>query len=69
MWNPYADEKIRQAERDLARLQALKPRMAPPARRGIAAPVARFAGRRVRRLGEALEAWAAPPPAREDAAG
>jgi len=58
----YVREKLREAE--AARRQPMPwsdlDRQRPPRRRGIVGPVARVAGRHVRRAGEALESWATP---------
>jgi hypothetical protein len=64
MWNEYAREKLDELERDLQRTRASRPAVnlrPQPKRRGVLRPVARAAGRRVRRVGEALEAWASVP--------
>jgi hypothetical protein len=59
VWNEYAREKIAQLDEELR--AHLPPRLpAAPRRRRPLAPIAKAAGRRVRRFGEALESWAAP---------
>jgi hypothetical protein len=65
MWNEYAREKLDEIEREMKHARASRPSphvsTARPERRGIVRPVARAAGRRVRRFGEALEGWASAP--------
>jgi hypothetical protein len=61
VWNEYAREKLHEIDAELARKKLARPRPEPqcPDREyRRLAPVARAAGRRVRRLGEALESWA-----------
>lgn len=62
MWNEYAHFKTRELEEE--RTRRYPPQDAAPPRNGghRLAPVAGLAGRRLRRMGEALEQWAAPPP-------
>jgi hypothetical protein len=70
MWRDlYVTQKIRELEREQQErriaaeaVDAAARAPAPRARR--LAPVARFAGRRVRALGEAIESWAGPERAR-----
>jgi hypothetical protein len=62
VWNEYAREKLREIEIELAASRMARARLTkqPPARQHrMLAPVARAAGGRVRRIGEALESWAA----------
>lgn len=57
----YVREKLKEAE--ASRGHAAPSPEAPPRRpraRGPIGPIARIAGRRVRRVGEALESWATP---------
>jgi hypothetical protein len=58
----YIRGKLREAE--ATRRQPLAStdldRQRPPHRRGIVGPVARVAGRYVRRVGEAVESWGTP---------
>jgi hypothetical protein len=54
----YVREKLRELES--ARPQPASYSSDPPKRRRILAPIARRAGHRIRHVGEALEAWAAP---------
>lgn len=59
--NLYTHEKLLQLERErLARLRSWAP---PPSRsrRTIFGPLATFSGRALRRAGESLESWGAPP--------
>jgi hypothetical protein len=60
MWqDPYVTQKLRELELELRRHHDLilaEERRQRPRRRAFA-PVVRFAGRRVRSLGEALESW------------
>jgi len=62
VWNEYTHEKLQELDSELKRSREQRPRLcaAPRAARRPLAPVARATGRRVRRLGEALEAWASP---------
>ena len=69
MWNEYVREKLLELEHERVDLKATRPAPDAPAaadEHRLLAPVVRFAGRRVRRVGEALEDWAAPPRARSD---
>jgi hypothetical protein len=62
VWNEYAREKLQQIEMDLAATKLSRPRPAEqrPARtHRPLAPLARATGRPLRRIGEALESWAA----------
>jgi hypothetical protein len=64
MWNEYAREKLREIDEDLRRhapLHTSAMRISETAPRPLA-PVVRFAGSRLRRLGEAIESWATPCP-------
>ena len=56
----YISEKLREVE--AARRPAPSPIEKEPSRRarGPIGPIARVAGRHVRRVGEALESWATP---------
>jgi hypothetical protein len=59
----YVDGKLRELaseRRDPLSLPPSRPPR-PPAGRRVVGPLARAAGRRVRRVGEALESWAAAP--------
>ncbi len=59
MWNEYAHFKTRELEEERAQRHPA-PDATPPRKGGHRlAPVARVAGRR---MGEALEQWAGPPP-------
>jgi len=62
MWNEYAHFKARELEEERAQRHPA-PNATPPRKGGHRlAPVAGVAGRRLRRIGEALEQWATPPP-------
>ena len=63
MWQHiYVSEKLRELEDEPAR----PPPERPSPRRGpVLRPAARRAGRALRRIGERLEVWGSPPPARE----
>jgi hypothetical protein len=54
----YVQEKLQEAEHSRRPRLALP--TAPKKRAPVAAAVARTAGRRVRRLGERIEAWGTP---------
>ena len=56
----YVREKLQEAERQRARHP--QPEPSSEQRRRVFAPIVRRAGHRIRHLGEALEAWAAPAP-------
>ena len=56
--NLYVHEKISELERELL---THRPRPERPRRRPVFGAAARLAGRTLRRLGEGLEGWAAPP--------
>jgi hypothetical protein len=61
VWNEYAREKIAELEDDLRRHGQVLPPVERKPRRPLA-PIAKATGRRMRRFGEALEAWGAPAP-------
>ncbi len=65
MWQDmYVREKLRELEEE--RMVRPSPAAtAAPGRGPLFGPVIRAAGRRLRRVGEGLEAWASPPPERE----
>lgn len=58
----YVNEKLREVKAELDRQEALRAPggTLPPPRRRLIGPAVRVAGRHVRRVGEALESWAAP---------
>jgi hypothetical protein len=59
--NLYTHEKLMELERErLARHRPAPPTKARP-RRTIFGPLATFSGRALRRVGEGLESWGAPP--------
>jgi hypothetical protein len=62
MWrDPYVTQKIFELERQRRELDALRlAGQRASARRRPLAPFARFTGRRVRAIGEAIEAWGTP---------
>ena len=60
MWNEYAREKMKELDAELARKHRNITPVARRSHRRPLAPVARAAGGRFRRLGEALESWAQP---------
>ncbi len=64
MWQQqvYISEKLKEAEASRRGRTPAPPPDEPPGRprRRVLGPVARAAGRRVRRIGEALESWATP---------
>jgi hypothetical protein len=63
MWGHiYVSEKLRELEDEAARRTPERPL---PNRKPVLGPVARRAGRALRRIGEGLEAWGSAPPARE----
>ena len=53
--DPYVTEKLRELDIDLAR--RAPPRRAPSP---VLGPLARAAGRALRRIGEGLESWSSP---------
>ena len=55
--DPYVTEKLRELDIDLARRAPPRPAPSP-----VLGPLARAAGRALRRMGEGLESWAAPTP-------
>lgn len=62
MWNEYAREKLHEIEMDLANTKLARPqtgRQEPDHKHRKLAPLARATGRPLRRIGEALESWAA----------
>ena len=61
--DPYVTEKLRELDADLAR--RAPPRAAPSF---VLGPLARTAGRALRRIGEGLESWASPGLPESDAA-
>lgn len=63
MWRQdiYVAEKLKELDGARPR-RPLPPDEPPRPRKRLLAPVARRAGHRIRHLGEALEAWAAPIP-------
>jgi hypothetical protein len=63
--NPYAFEKQMEFERErLSRMQTPEPPKRP--RKTIWGPLAAGAGRTLRRMGEGLEHWGAPPHAEHE---
>jgi len=58
----YVSEKLRELARDRRAGRPGRPSSGRP-RRHVLAPLARAAGRRLHRAGEALESWGAPRPA------
>ncbi len=61
MLNMYATEKLRELDQEFrARQRAF--RLPAPSRKPVVGPLARATGHAIRRLGEGLEAWGAPPP-------
>jgi hypothetical protein len=58
----YVSEKLRELEEDRERRAPVRP---PPRRKPVVGPVARRAGRTLRRIGEGLEAWGSAPATRE----
>ena len=61
--DPYVTDKVRELEAERARRAPPRPQPAP-----VVGPLARVAGRALRRIGEGLESWAAPPVPESDAA-
>ncbi len=61
--NYYAEEKIRELEKELAALTIRHPR--PDTRSALFGPAIRALGRSLTRLGEGLESWATPSPPSE----
>jgi hypothetical protein len=61
MMNDYVAEKLRELEAE--RLAALHIYGPPPARKPVFTAIIRATGRKLRRTGERLEAWATPAPA------
>jgi hypothetical protein len=61
MWKQdvYVAEKLRELEATRPR-QPLPPAEPRHPRRRLLAPIAKRAGHRIRHIGEAMEAWAAP---------
>jgi hypothetical protein len=53
--DPYVSEKLRELEAERARRASLGPQPTP-----VLGPLARAAGRALRRMGEGLESWANP---------
>jgi multidrug resistance efflux pump len=63
VWNEYAREKLLEIEADLERARAKRAQPPPDVKqRHLLAPVAGVVGRRLRRMGEAIESWASPGP-------
>jgi hypothetical protein len=58
----YVSDKLRELEGERARRAAEMP---PPDKKPVLGPLARRAGRALKRIGEGLEAWGTTPPARE----
>ena len=55
MWTDlYVSEKLRQLEKE----RALATPSRPPSRESLLSPLARAAGRALRRMGDGLESWA-----------
>jgi len=52
----YVVNKVRELEAERAQRASQRPQPAP-----VVGPLARVAGRALRRIGEGLESWAAPP--------
>lgn len=62
MWNEYAHFKTRELEEQRTRHAPATDATRPRKGGHHLAPVAGVAGRRLRRLGKALERWAGSPP-------
>jgi hypothetical protein len=58
----YVSDKLRELEAERTRRV---PETPPPNRKPVLGPMARRAGRALKRIGEGLEAWGSSPPARE----
>lgn len=57
----YVAEKLRELEQMDSKRQ--QPRLEPPRKpKPVIGPVARKAGRALKKFGEGLESWGAPPP-------
>ena len=64
LMHPYVSEKLRELEAERAR--RAPPRL-PSTPKPVLGPLARTAGRALRRMGEGLESWATPAiPSREE---
>ena len=61
--DPYVTEKLRELDIDLARRAPPRPAPSP-----VLGPLARAAGRALRRMGEGLESWANPTVPESDGA-
>ena len=61
--DPYVTEKLRELDIDLARRAPPRPAPSP-----VLGPLARAAGRALRRVGEGLESWSNPTAPESDAA-
>jgi hypothetical protein len=59
----YVVNKVRELEAERAQRASQRPQPAP-----VVGPLARVAGRALRRIGEGLESWAAPPVPESNAA-
>ena len=63
MWGDiYVSDKLRELEAERARRA---PETPLPDKNPVLGPLARRAGRALKRIGEGLEAWGSTPPARE----
>lgn len=61
----YVNEKLRELQK-LDAKNTHRPPVQPPRRsKPVLGPIARRAGRALRRFGEGLESWGAPPPAEQ----
>ena len=52
----YVTNKVRELEAERAQLASQRPQPTP-----VVGPLARVTGKALRRIGESLESWAAPP--------
>ena len=59
----YVQEKLREFDKLNARNTPLPLQKAPRRPKPVVGPIARRAGRALRRFGEGLESWGAPAPA------
>lgn len=66
--NLYTFEKLRQFEEERLGKMRTPPETPKPRRKTIFGPLAAGAGRALRRAGEGLESWGAPPPPEPDQA-
>jgi hypothetical protein len=67
VWNEYAREKLIELESELQRRRPTLADRAEVRRARPLAPAVRMTGRGLRRLGEAIESWAAPAELRQSA--